>query len=149
MGKPSIFNSTDYTAICRRIDALRHDSGRLWGTMTPDQMLAHCCMPLEQGLGKIELPPEGNLLTRWLIKQFVLRADRFRPNLPTAKAFVICETAGFEAEKARLLANISETHQRGPAGPWAPHNLFGAVKPVQWGRLCYVHLDHHLRQFGV
>lgn len=149
MSKPSIFQSDEYTAVCRRIENLRPDAARQWGIMRPDQMLAHCCMPLEQGLGKIRLPLEGNFLSRWLIKQFVLRASTFRPNLPTAKAFVIESTQGFETEKARLLENIAETYQRNIAGPWAPHNLFGAVEPADWGRLCFVHLDHHLRQFSV
>lgn len=149
MDKPSLFSPSDYSSVCARIENLQPNSPRQWGTMRPDQMLAHCCMPLEQGLGKIQLPPEGNFLTRWLIKQYVLRSRNFRPNLPTSKAFIVRETQGFEAEKKRLLENIAETHQRNLAGPWAPHNLFGAVDPADWGRLCFVHLDHHLKQFSV
>lgn len=149
MHKPTLFHPDDFRAIRTRIEALQPDSLRLWGKMTADQMLAHCCMPLEQGLGKIRLPKDGNAFTRWLVKQFVLRADHFRPNLPTAKPFVIRQTQGFEAEKIRLLENLDEIHRRGTAGPWAEHNLFGHLNPEDWGRLSYVHLDHHLKQFSV
>jgi hypothetical protein len=32
---------------------------------------------------------------------------------------------------------------------WTPHFKFGALSRKQWGILCYKHLDHHLKQFGV
>jgi hypothetical protein len=30
----------------------------------------------------------------------------------------------------------------------AVHPYFGPLTPGDWGRLCWKHLDHHLRQFG-
>ncbi len=148
MNKPTLFHPDDFRAILKRVEAMRPNSQRLWGKMTIDQMLAHCCIPIEQGLGILNLPKEGTMISRWVIKQFVLRANQFQPNMPTAKPFVIRETNGFEAEKARLTANLLELSRRGVRGPWAPHNLFGVLKPEAWGRLTYVHLDHHLRQFS-
>lgn len=145
----SIFHPADYQAVRDRIASLTSDRTPKWGRMTPAQMLAHCCVPLEQGLGKIQLPAEGSALKRWLIKQFVLRARRFRPNLPTSRFFVVRDERDFETEKARLLALLDEAHRRGAAGPWAAHNLFGTIEPEAWGRLSFVHLNHHLEQFAL
>jgi hypothetical protein len=30
-----------------------------------------------------------------------------------------------------------------------PHSFFGIMTPEEWSALNYIHLDHHLRQFGV
>jgi hypothetical protein len=31
---------------------------------------------------------------------------------------------------------------------WPPHPLFGPMSRAAWLRWGYLHLDHHLRQFG-
>lgn len=149
MTKSSIFQTEDYQALLSRIERLEPGSPRQWGVMTPAQMLAHVNVPLETGLGKISPPREGNFLTRPLMRWFVLTSKQFRRNLPTLNAFVVRDPRDFEQEKQRLLANLAEAHARGINGPWRPHHAFGVLTPQQWGELTYLHLDHHLRQFGV
>lgn len=148
MTKPTVFYPGDYKALLSRIERLQPDMPRLWGKMSPAQMLAHVNVPLETGLGKISPPREGNFLTRPLMRWFVLSSKQFQRNLPTLKAFVVRDSRDFEQEKQRLLANLAEAHARGINGPWNPHHAFGALTPQQWGELTYLHLDHHLRQFG-
>ena len=36
-----------------------------------------------------------------------------------------------------------------PAAKWGAHPAFGRLSGVEWGRICWKHLDYHLRQFGV
>jgi hypothetical protein len=31
----------------------------------------------------------------------------------------------------------------------AVHPAFGPLDPQEWGKVCWKHLDHHFRQFGV
>lgn len=31
---------------------------------------------------------------------------------------------------------------------WRPHPYFGRMSRAEWQRLGYLHMDHHLRQFG-
>jgi Protein of unknown function (DUF1569) len=151
MAKNSIFQPEQYAALRARLEALAPDATRQWGKMNAAQMLAHCNIPLESGLGKLQLPQEGNFITRPLLKWYVLSKDSFKPGLPTAKSFTIPlqDDKDFTREKARLLANLAEGYQRGQNGtPWAMHNMFGTLTPQQWAELTYMHLDHHLKQFG-
>lgn len=149
MDKATIFDFNHYNALLQRLENLQTDSPRLWGKMTPAQMLAHLNVPLETGLGKINPPREGNFITRPLARWYVTTRKRFPRNLPTLKAFVIREQRDFDQEKQRLLTNLAEANQRGLNGPWHPHHAFGALSAEQWGELTHLHLDHHFRQFGV
>lgn len=149
MTKPTVFHPGDYQALLHRIGNLQPNSPRQWGKMDPAQMLAHVNIPLETGLGKINPPPEGNFITRPLMRWFVLGSTRFRRNLPTLKAFVIREQRDFEREKQRLLTNLEQAFAQGLNGPWRPHHAFGTLTARQWGELTWLHLDHHLTQFSV
>lgn len=149
MEAKTIFDPIHYAEIRRRIESLQPETMRQWGKMNPAQMLAHANIPLEAGLGKVQLKPEGNFITRPLLKWFVLGKKEFQRNLPTSPQFVVAGSKDFEREKARLLANLDDAHQRGMNGPWHPHNMFGQLKPEHWGSLTHKHLDHHLRQFSV
>jgi hypothetical protein len=149
MNKASIFHRDDFNALLRRIETLQPDSPRKWGKMTPAQMLAHLNVPLETGLGKINPPREGNMITRPLARWYVTTRTRFPRNLPTLKAFVIREQRDFKWEKQRLLANLYDSFALGLNGYWHPHHAFGTLSAQQWGELTHLHLDHHLRQFGV
>ncbi|GAA4351206.1 hypothetical protein GCM10023185_09680 [Hymenobacter saemangeumensis] len=39
--------------------------------------------------------------------------------------------------------------QRPASQPLAPHPGYGPLSRTQYGRFIYLHLDHHLRQFGL
>jgi hypothetical protein len=53
-------------------------------------------------------------------------------------------------ERQRLSGLIDRSAAAGPAGCTThPHSFFGSLTPVEWAEFMYVHLDHHLRQFGV
>ena len=50
----------------------------------------------------------------------------------------------------RLLAQLERFLQGGEAGiTRQPNVFFGPMTPNEWARLQYVHIDHHLKQFGV
>ncbi len=149
MEKKSIFDPVEYAAMRGRIASLQPDAARQWGKMSVAQMLSHTNVPLEVGLGKLQLPPEGNFLTRRLLKWYVLGKTEFKHNLPTSKYFLVSGDPVFEQEKQRLLDNLDDAYARGHNGPWAPHNSFGELAPEQWGTLSWLHIDHHLRQFAV
>jgi hypothetical protein len=149
MEKKSVFYPADYTDLRRRIESLQSGAVRKWGRMDAAQMLAHCNVPLEAGLGLHPLPSEGNFLTRSLLKWYVLRKTSLKPGLPTSPNFVITGERDLLREKQRLLDNLEEAHRRALDGPWHPHNLFGPLRPEEWGILLWLHTDHHLKQFSV
>ncbi len=47
----SIFDTTDRDSLLARIAQLQPGNTRLWGTMSPAQMLAHCANVLKTGAG--------------------------------------------------------------------------------------------------
>ena len=136
----------------QRVDRLRTDSQRLWGTMSPAQAVAHCSSALEMAMGTIR--PRRALLGRVigsLIKSKVLgNDDELRRNTTTVRELVVADERDLHAERARLRALIDRFVAGSPTiCTTHPHAFFGSLKPTEWAVLMYRHLDHHLRQFGV
>ncbi len=147
----SIFDAADRERILARLAALLPDGARLWGKMDAAQMLAHCAVAIELPL---ENPHRKQLLLGKLFAPFVRRKflgeAPFPKSSPTDPAFIVGDRRSFETEKARLLAVLARFVERGPAAADGTiHTFFGRMSGVEWGRLIYKHLDHHLRQFGV
>ena len=38
---------------------------------------------------------------------------------------------------------------RRPKAAWSAHPAFGPLPNWEWGRMVYLHIDHHFKQFGV
>jgi hypothetical protein len=148
----NLFDPDAVTEIKRRLGSLESRSGRLWGTMNPAQMLAHCTASMETALG--DQTPRRMFIGRLVggfVKRLALADDKpFRQNSPTAPEFVVADERDFQTERQRLGDIIDRFVAAGPAGcTTEPHTFFGPMTPEEWGVLMYKHLDHHLRQFGV
>jgi hypothetical protein len=53
------------------------------------------------------------------------------------------------AANLRELQNLVDHFARQPRDfEWQPHPHFGRMSDAEWMRLAYLHMDHHLRQFG-
>jgi hypothetical protein len=147
----SLFEGGCVDEVQHRLSRLRPDQPRLWGTMSPAQMLAHCSLGLEMAAGEIR-PPRALIgrIPGPVIKPMALReGEPMRRNSPTSKELVINDVRNFETERKRLSALISRFAAAGSAGCTAhPHAFFGSLTPDEWATLMYKHLDHHLRQFG-
>ncbi len=147
----NIFNGQDKDEIVGRIEQLTQSTPALWGQMNVSQMLAHCCEGLKMTTG--EIAPKRvsfpiNILGK-LLKNTVLGKGEFRKNSPTAAELKIGDTPDFEKEKARLIAEVNKLCTIGAAGiKQEVHPFFGKMTQMEWGRLNYKHLDHHLKQFG-
>jgi hypothetical protein len=149
----NIFEPARVSEIRERIERVKADSERVWGTMTPAQMLEHCSRGMEMAVGDIRPPRKfiGRLLGP-LIKPLALGNDEpMRRNSPTVDELVVKDDAGNVAvARERLIGLIDRFSATGPAGcTTQPHAFFGRLTPEQWAILMYKHLDHHLRQFGV
>ena len=147
----SIFEETDYQAIRSRIENLTVNNAQQWGKMDIAQMLAHCSVPIEQGIGKAPFIDESNLFSKTVIKWVVLRMIKtgsMNRNSPTMKSFVVADSRAFDNEKQRLLVNIKDFYEKGSASEIGRHPGFGMMTNEQWGGLVHLHLDHHLKQFS-
>lgn len=134
-----------------RLQTLRPDSQRQWGTMKVAQAVGHCAIGLEMAVG--DSRPKRMFIGRIigpLIKRLAIRNDDpIRRNSPTAPDLVVADERELDHERQRLSTLIDRFAAAGPAGCTTyPHAFFGRMTPQEWSVLAYKHLDHHLRQFG-
>jgi hypothetical protein len=150
----NIVNTNDRDRILARIDALQGNERAQWGTMTVGQMVCHAADQIRMALGDITVADQSNFFTRTLVVHLVLLG------LPTPKGKVKTapeiDTAGrgtqpttFEQDTKLLKQTIAEFLDTDERSAFQPHPIFGPFTRRQWGRLSYLHLDYHLRQFGV
>ena len=56
--------------------------------------------------------------------------------------------AEFATDIARLEALLEHITTPARSFDWQPHPMFGRMSDAAWLRWAYLHVDHHLRQFG-
>jgi Protein of unknown function (DUF1569) len=148
----NLFDAATAEGVKKRMAQLRPDSARVWGTMYPAQMLAHCSLAMEMAVGDRNPPPMfiGRIIGPMLRQIALGNDDPMRRNSPTSKDLLVLGDRDLETERARLTGLIDRFVSAGQAGCTThPHTFFGRLTPEQWATLMYKHTDHHLRQFGV
>jgi hypothetical protein len=147
----SIYNKTDNDLFISRINQLTPESKALWGKMTVDQMLSHCQAPFDFSFGT--KPMKANFIMRLfgkMLKGKVFGSTEFKKNSPTAPDFIRKETYDFEETKQGLIERINVFSDLGQkAIKTTKHPFFGELTYEEWSQMYTMHLDHHLRQFGV
>ena len=59
--------------IIHRVRKLTPDTPRIWGKMSPNQMLCHCTDQIRMAFGEIQVKNTSNILSRTIVKFLVLR----------------------------------------------------------------------------
>ena len=147
----NLFEDSAAIEIQTRIERLRPDAARQWGAMSAAQMLAHCSAWMEWAAG-VKTPPRSWLgrIVGGMAKRSILGDGSMRRNMPTEKSLIMQGEKDFATEQRRLVDWVERFSAGGPEGcTKEPHCFFGPMTPVEWARVGYKHLDHHLRQFGV
>jgi hypothetical protein len=150
--KPNILDETDRAAILERISRLDPGSPRQWGQLSLNQMVIHLADQIRMALGIINMGDKSSFLTRYVFKPLVLRSKGFKKNFKSgAKMAAPLEsiTASQLQELREVLVQTIKTFVATAEKDLHPHFVFGPMNKKQWGRLIYMHLDHHLTQFGV
>jgi hypothetical protein len=147
-----LFDPQVTAELIARINQLKPESPALWGKMSVDQMLAHCCVAYDMAF--TYKYPKPNPIMRFLLKTFVKKGVvnevPYKKNIPTAPAFVIADRKNFEEEKNRLIHYLEKTAALGRSHFEGKESLsFGPMTAQEWNNLFYKHLNHHLNQFGV
>jgi hypothetical protein len=145
---------SDKAEIVRRLRVVRPDRRARWGRMSAHQMICHLGDSLRMAAGEKPVSNASGLLHRTLLKWIVLYAPlRWPAGVPT-RPEIDQEIGGtspfdFAADVAELEALLDRiTTQTGNVG-WQIHPVFGRMSQAAWLRWAYLHMDHHLRQFGV
>ena len=147
----NLFEAAAIDEVKTRLNGLRPESQRQWGTMGVAQMVAHCSGGLQMAVGDIA-PPRvliGRILGGTIKKLAIRNENPLRKSSPTVKELIIKEERDLEKERVILSGLIERFAKGGPAAcSKQPHSFFGPMNPDEWAILMYKHLDHHFRQFG-
>lgn len=148
--KYTVLNNDSNANVLSRIEKLHPDTQPLWGNMSVNDMLFHCSAIHEEVMKGTANNNKASLKQK-VIRTIVLRGLRQLPKGVQTKPRYIRpkeDTTTFLANKNRLLLSIS--HIVNHAGDiYGSHPFFGPLNTTKWRRFLYMHLDHHLRQFGV
>ena len=161
---PTLFIRAARAGIHARLDQLSPASVPHWGTMSVREMLCHVADHLRVALGDIEVRPGGiavRLGNRALevhpgLLRFKLGRQLLVHWIPWPKARIVAPPEMMTTAPSEWSDDIGSVHalvdrvgNRRPVEVWGTHPWFGSIPGREWGRLCWKHLDHHLRQFGV
>jgi len=140
-------------SILTRIAALRPDSPRRWGKMSAHQMLCHLTDSFRGPMGEIHISPATGVFQRTVVKWFALNVPLHWPKgVPTRPEVEQgaggTRPADWERDRAYLIAVMQRFSALEGRCRWHPHPIFGDMQDAEWLRWGFLHVDHHLRQFG-
>jgi len=153
--KRDLADSAQRVALAARLRRLAPDSPRQWGHMSAPQMICHLSDAFRMA-GEKPLPDDSTLAQRPLIKWMALYAPLpwptgklvTRPEIDQVRGGG-CSPGVFADDVARLVTLVDQFTTRDRRTGWPAHPFFGAMSSSAWLRWGYLHMDHHLRQFGV
>ena len=143
----------DKDEVLRRLKSVGLESPRRWGRMSAHQMVCHVSDAFRMAMGRKAVSPASGLLKRTIVKWIALHLPLPWPaGIPTSPE--IDQEAGgtspvvFAADVAELAVLVEIFTAPARSFAWQPHPIFGTLSDAAWLRWGYLHMDHHLRQFG-
>jgi Protein of unknown function (DUF1569) len=147
--EPHLLQEQAYHNLLGRLDKLSPSSQAQWGKMNAAQMLAHVAANLEMAMNDKKMTQTfmgrifGSMAKRQVFNKGMPK------NAPTAPHLKISNSRDFQKEKEALQHRLEQFVKDGETGlTKQPHPFFGLLTPNEWAHLQYVHVDHHLKQFG-
>ena len=137
-----------------RLGRLRPDSARQWGRMSAHQMVCHLSDSARMALGERDVSPATGAYQRTLLKWLALYGPLPWPPGIVTRPEVDQVSEGtqpreFSTDVEALRALTARLIERAPRMDGRAHPIFGRLSRRAWMRWAFLHMDHHLRQFGV
>jgi len=158
MAKATLSNPANKQQIVERLGKIQPSSARQWGRMTVNQMICHLSDSFRVTMGlkfarasRIAVAPIP--LPRWFVKWVALGTSIPWPRELQTRPEVDAERGGtppsqFDQDKAELFRLLDRFTRQPRDFELQPHPMFGNMSEGDWMRWGYLHMDHHLRQFG-
>jgi len=151
--KRDLADSAQRVALTARLRRLAPDSPRQWGRMTPHQAICHLSDSFRAIMGDKSASSIATPFSRTVIKWIALNAPmKWPPGVKTMPE-VDQEVGGTKpvefARDRHDLEALMEQFAVKQGRELQPHPMFGRMTTEQWQRWGWLHMDHHLRQFGV
>jgi len=151
--KHDLADSAQRFALAARLRRLAPDSPRQWGRMTPHQAVCHLSDSFRAIMGDKSASSIANPFSRTVIKWIALNAPMKWPTGVKTMPEVDQEIGGTKpvefARDRHDLEALMEQFAVKQGRELQPHPMFGRMTTEQWQRWGWLHMDHHLRQFGV
>ncbi|PWU11536.1 MAG: hypothetical protein C5B51_02500 [Terriglobia bacterium] len=140
--------------LLNRLTALRPSMRPHWGSMTAHGMICHLADSFRVAMGERYASPATGVLQRSIMKWAALyvplhwpKGIRTRPEVEQGNGGTLPED--FRQDHADLI-RLVETFAEPPFRFLrSAHPIFGSMREWEWLRWGFLHMDHHLRQFGV
>jgi hypothetical protein len=159
MAKRTLANSLDKQQIVERLHKIQPSSPRVWGKMTAPQMICHLADSFRVTIGEKTWTTQRISVTwvplpSWFVKWVALEVPLPWPRGVATRPEVDQKGGGtppqeFQTDLHELLRLLGRFTRSPRDFEWQPHPMFGLMKDADWMRWGYLHMDHHLRQFGV
>jgi Protein of unknown function (DUF1569) len=148
----NLTTAKDLADILDRVDKLTPRSRALWGKMTVNTMLCHATDYFRMMSGDIPTKRRHSYLYQNFMKWWILRLQKLPRSMPTVleidpKNSPATPPTDFANDRfllKKMLLNFTILRE----ADLVSHPRFGKLNKTEFGRLSYLHLDHHLRQFG-
>ena len=122
--------------------------------MSPHQMVCHLSDSFKAAMGEKYVSPGGTIMHRTLMKWVALRVPlkwpkgfKTRPEMDQEGGGTRPAEFVSDVNELRMIMDRFSSAERDFR--WAPHPVFGPMSEAEWQRWGYLHVDHHLRQFGL
>jgi hypothetical protein len=149
----TLVNPEDTEEILARLGAIGPASQRQWGRMTVAEMVCHLNDALVISMGERQATPKCTWFSRTLMKWGGLWSPTQWPHgvmtVPECDAQRLGTRPAEMENDMRVLRESFERFTRRPrVYALQAHPIFGQLTEKEWMRWGYLHMDHHLRQFG-
>jgi Protein of unknown function (DUF1569) len=146
----TLLNPIDRDEILRRLAAVHADSQRRWGRMTAPQMICHLSDSFRSALGEKSVSPDTNLFKRTVMKRLALALPVWPHGVKTRPEMDQQQSGTPPAEFVADVQQLKVLFDRYcAASQFSPHPMMGPMSKTERLRWAYLHMHHHLRQFGV
>ena len=150
----SLASRTDVDALRERLLTVRADSPRRWGQMSAHQMICHLRDAFLMGTSEVPVSDVSHVANRTVVKWIALyvparwpRGIQTRPEIDQILGGG-SRPAGFYEDVAELVTLLETVATDRQFFNGRGHPIFGRLSRTAWLRWGYLHVDHHLRQFG-
>ena len=147
----TLLNARDRDEILQRLAKVGPTSQPRWGAMSPHQMICHLSDSFRASLGEKYISPSTSIFKRTLFKWMALwlplswpQGIKTRPEMDQQLGGTASAAFASDLDQLRNLFERFYSSQ----GEFAPHAMFGQLSRNERMRHAYLHMDHHLRQFG-
>jgi hypothetical protein len=140
------------TGILERLQRVTPDCPRRWGRMNAHQMVCHLADSFRGVMGDMHVSRGPGPLPRVFLKFVALKVPTKWPHGIKTPPEVDQEGGGtrptqFAADLVALKVQCARFVDN-PHAILPEHPILGPMSQSDWMRWGYLHMDHHLRQFG-